>query len=155
MVRSKWFSVIGQRKEVFLTPLFIRLSIADHFFDFSIVKVFSFHGINGHYSTWTEPSFLNDFRLIKLNYSSLTAHDNNTIVVFNVTRRPQTISIKGCTNKSSVCKNYSSRTIPRLTNTAVVFIKSSQFTFYLGIFLPCFRNEHEYGLENVSSTQFQ
>ncbi len=137
-----------QLAKVRINPLDVRFPPGDFFLDLEVPQQDPLVGIDGNHLSGTEPSLLDDMRIIEFQRTDLGPQHDQAVGCYFVTCRTKPVPVEGGTDDTTVAEDQRRRTVPRLAETLVILVELSHLFVDIVPRPPRLGHEHHHRMED-------
>ncbi len=134
---------IVKMRQTLLQPFLVRMFTRQLQLDFIVVNQSTLCSVNKEHTSRLQTSFSNDARLVNIENASFTRKNNEVVACHPVTPWTKSISVKHCTNESSVSERNVCWSIPWLHERRVELVERTLAWIHSFIVFPRLGNHHE------------
>ncbi|MNO80948.1 hypothetical protein D3C76_721710 [compost metagenome] len=138
-----------------IQPLFVRVFFCDRSFHFLIGNNPAFLRIYKQHTSGTQTIFIQNILSRNVKHPYLGGKNDQVVFCYVITGRSQTVPVKDRSDLNPVSKAHSCRTIPRLHQRAVVFIKCFFIWVHILVADPWLRHHHHSNMRKGASAEIQ
>ena len=118
---------------------------------FAVVVDFTLFGVNQQNLARLQASFLLDVSRLEVHHTHFACHHHHAAFRNEVACRAQPVAVEHAARIASVAEEQCSRTVPRLHQDGVVFVKGFQVFADGVLFVERFRHQHCHGVRQAQS----
>ena len=111
--------------------------------------------INHQHTSGTQAIFFDNSCRINIYNTNLRCENDSIIICNIITRRSETITVKGSANSTAISKGHSCRSVPCLNQRIMIFEECLQIIIQMGIFAPRLRYHHHDSMRQTASAHQQ
>ena len=135
---------------VFLHPLGVGLPRSQLLLDLLVRDQALLFGIHQQHAARREPPLHPHVLGLDGEHACFRGHHNQSVVSHEVSARPQAVPVELCADHPPIGKRHRSRTVPRLHQRRMVFIKCFDVLRHGGVVLPRFGDQHRHHVRDAA-----
>ena len=150
------FRQLGELELGRLQPGLVRVLGGEFALDLVVVDDAALFEVDQQHLARLEPPFAGDLFLRHRQYAGFRGHDHVVVVGDHIARRPQPVAVEGGADLAAIGKGDRRRTVPRLHQRRVVFVKSPPLRLHQRVAGPGLGDQHHHRMgERIAAADDQ